>query len=315
MKSIKKSKIIVPALGLLLLSTAASVSGTVAWFTANRTFSTTVSQFSVYQTEGNLACTMAAGTGTEYVAAGEGVTGDAAGKVVKILTGAKMGDASYCHTGTNAGHLFVDNSDSTNESTGANSGSFLDLNSSSTAETSWVISTGTAFHAVSWNMTFSYTFGADTTPQDIFFDNSVSLMTATAQVASEATKQTGKAFRIAFVVSGGKTLVWADLQTKANCKYTSATNAAPSSYVDNNHDLIASDTYNEYSFAANGASTNHDRNDYIGQITKPNDNTVGSLTVHCVAWFEGNDENIVNNARMDNVSAKMGFYARTAYVA
>ena len=31
----KKTKIIVPALGLLLRSTAASVSGTVAWFSAN----------------------------------------------------------------------------------------------------------------------------------------------------------------------------------------------------------------------------------------------------------------------------------------
>lgn len=31
----KKSKIIVPALGMLLLSTAASITGTVAWFTAN----------------------------------------------------------------------------------------------------------------------------------------------------------------------------------------------------------------------------------------------------------------------------------------
>ena len=33
----KKTKIIVPALGLLLLSTAASVTGTVAWFSANAT--------------------------------------------------------------------------------------------------------------------------------------------------------------------------------------------------------------------------------------------------------------------------------------
>lgn len=37
----KKSKIIVPALGLLLLSTAASVSGTVAWFSANNAVTVT----------------------------------------------------------------------------------------------------------------------------------------------------------------------------------------------------------------------------------------------------------------------------------
>ena len=41
----KKSKIIVPALGLLLLSTAASVSGTVAWFTANSVTSITGMSF------------------------------------------------------------------------------------------------------------------------------------------------------------------------------------------------------------------------------------------------------------------------------
>ena len=37
----KKTKIIVPALGLLLLSTAASVTGTVAWFAANTTVTAT----------------------------------------------------------------------------------------------------------------------------------------------------------------------------------------------------------------------------------------------------------------------------------
>ena len=37
----KKTKIIIPALGLLLLSTAASVSGTVAWFSMNKTVTAT----------------------------------------------------------------------------------------------------------------------------------------------------------------------------------------------------------------------------------------------------------------------------------
>ena len=37
----KKTKVIIPALGLLLLSTAASVTGTVAWFSANSTVTAT----------------------------------------------------------------------------------------------------------------------------------------------------------------------------------------------------------------------------------------------------------------------------------
>ena len=37
----KKTKIIIPALGMLLLSTAASVSGTVAWFSMNASVTVT----------------------------------------------------------------------------------------------------------------------------------------------------------------------------------------------------------------------------------------------------------------------------------
>ena len=35
----KKAKILIPALGMMMLSTAAAVSGTMAWFTASRTVS------------------------------------------------------------------------------------------------------------------------------------------------------------------------------------------------------------------------------------------------------------------------------------
>ena len=61
----KKSKIIVPALGILLLSTAASISGTVAWFTASRTFSTHVNAFSVGSVDGNLSGVCAGVVGTK----------------------------------------------------------------------------------------------------------------------------------------------------------------------------------------------------------------------------------------------------------
>lgn len=43
----KKTKVIIPALGLLLLSTAASVTGTVAWFSMNNTASVSGMQISV----------------------------------------------------------------------------------------------------------------------------------------------------------------------------------------------------------------------------------------------------------------------------
>ena len=61
----KKSKVIVPSLGILLLSAAASISGTVAWFTANRTFELDAGNFAVISTKTNLECEVTAGVGTK----------------------------------------------------------------------------------------------------------------------------------------------------------------------------------------------------------------------------------------------------------
>ena len=85
----KKSKIIVPALGVLLLSTAASISGTVAWFTASRTFATSVSQFGVGSIDGELTAEVAADIGTK-VGSAENIIEFAVGSTASILT-----DGSY----------------------------------------------------------------------------------------------------------------------------------------------------------------------------------------------------------------------------
>ena len=65
----KKSKIIIPAAAILALSVGASVTGTVAWFTASRTKSFSVSNIAVINTAGDLGVSLTKGTGTE-------VTGD-----------------------------------------------------------------------------------------------------------------------------------------------------------------------------------------------------------------------------------------------
>lgn len=50
----KKSKIIIPAAAILALSVGASVTGTVAWFTASRTVSATVNNLAAINTSGDL---------------------------------------------------------------------------------------------------------------------------------------------------------------------------------------------------------------------------------------------------------------------
>ena len=57
----KKSRIIVPALAMLTLSVAASVTGTVAWFTASRTASMSATNVAAVNTAGNLSLTLAKG--------------------------------------------------------------------------------------------------------------------------------------------------------------------------------------------------------------------------------------------------------------
>lgn len=88
----KKSKIIVPALAVLLLSTAASVTGTVAWFTASRTFLMTAGDFAVVNTKDNLECKLLGDFGT--------IADDAAHKI-STKDGFKLTDASFDHTDVN----------------------------------------------------------------------------------------------------------------------------------------------------------------------------------------------------------------------
>lgn len=64
----KKTKIIVPALGMLLLSTAASVTGTVAWFSANNKVNVTGMSVST-QVKGNLLIATSNSSDANYDAA------------------------------------------------------------------------------------------------------------------------------------------------------------------------------------------------------------------------------------------------------
>lgn len=65
----KKSRIIAPALGVLVLSTAASITGTVAWFTANSSVTVTGMNFTTQVSSNLLIASGTAGTGTAGEAA------------------------------------------------------------------------------------------------------------------------------------------------------------------------------------------------------------------------------------------------------
>lgn len=86
MKNFKKSLLVVPALGVLMLAAAGSVGGTVAWFSSVNTFQTDISSFAVGRLSGDLQVTMGADRGTAL-----------SGNVISVETGAGQGDVKLTH--------------------------------------------------------------------------------------------------------------------------------------------------------------------------------------------------------------------------
>ena len=289
----KKSKIILPAVALLTISTVAAASSTVAWFTANRTVNVEVSEVAVYNPESNLNVKLGAVANSGATVADKKVTMpkymrdgsvDAAnGKVYKkdVVAGTyeALADNTY----------FTDTALITGE-TGAQN----------------------IYRATSWKMTFSMV-GAAADDYAVLIDmtNTVTNFTRNDdEVNSKDTKKISESFRIAFV-AGDQVTVLAPWATEDNLKYVT-NNAASGNYKENKVKVsdkaitsaeIASADKDTKLTAANG---------YVGTIAKSTvASTASELEVTCYAWFEGEDPACVVPAEAINtkVSSILGFYA------
>ena len=293
----KKSKIIIPALGMLLLSTAASVSGTVAWFTSVSSAQANVTSFAVRKLGGDLDYSVAAGTGTKKH--------DDTNKAAIELNGTNpaLCDASYNHT---TGSVWKANSNAT---------AFTEIDTESLANwTAASDATSITYYAVSWTYTFTYQFGGDSTAVNLYFDSKVSTAdrTQVSAAASGHSEQTYTGFRIAFIC-GSRAVVWAKNQAQANCSYITAANNGQSgsgTYANVNSDSAAGTLLDSTGLTALGenATGSTARADYLGQFTSAANGD--SLTVKCIAWYEGTDPNVVNGAAMDSVTCVLNFYTR-----
>ena len=313
----KKSKIIVPALGLILLSTAASISGSVAWFTASRSATVNTGAFSVIKTDGNLAPTLSYGVGTV-------VDGTTINPLVDNTITAAIGDVSF----NPATHqLYTDNGDGgiSGYRTIGGTDIYDDQPATDGKGTHLYKINNTTYYAFTWKVTLTYTWGADTSPLNVFFDYSGSSMGST----DANTTDTG--LRIAMIAS--RTVVYAGLQTAANLKGVYGTAAATDpedvatsamaaygttnlnstsfSYFASNGfakgDTAAASIKTSYSKAIDGESGQNGREDYLGQIT--HSGASDHIDIYCVAWYEGTDPNVVNNKTLDSVTSTLKFYA------
>lgn len=321
----KKTKIILPALGLLLLSTAASVTGTVAWFTSVSTVNSGLNSFAVKRVGGNLA--IAIKTAADGATYGVGTALSQSGDSVVYASQTYLTHGSYDHVNHLVGK----------PTNGAASEFTTFADSTADSGTSpWCVAGADGnkyYYAVTWTLIFTYTYGSDEAQVNLYFDSAASTVTRTNSDAGDL--QTYKGFRLAFVsgkVAGassstdllGRNVVWAKNQTYDKCKfidadttidngtYTSAGAYGTANSTASATDLIDSTGMTAISESSTGSAT---RTDYLGQFSRSGSETEDIIYVKVVAWYEGTDENVVNAATLDTVASAMTFYTRTAEAA
>ena len=302
----KKSKLIVPAaLAVMLLSTAASVTGTVAWFTANRVVDITADNFEVVSTDGNLEYSITAGNCT--------TVSQVDGKdKVSVTTGKRLTDASVdliSSVGSMTVYTDVANEDGT-----------VPTSFSTVASTYVVPSTSDSiYYCATWTVTFTYDFsGTAVTSIDLLFNCAGSVMTAgeqTKAAAHNSSMEAAKGFRIGMYTTS-KAIVFADLQELAKCSYITGTSGTTGSYTAVTASAASGNLVDKDNAVglANDGESHTGRGDFIGTITKGSGTgattTTGTLTLNCVAWFEGTDENVINDAEFKKMSSTLKFYTR-----
>ena len=322
----KKSKIIIPALGMLLLSTAASVTGTVAWFTSMQTGQAQITSFAVTKTGGSLATEFVAGVGTELTGTSPNYTGVALkgySTTSDATDDVMLTHGSYNHA-TNSAYIPDDSLTRFTPVAEPTSGNGYQWTVDGTESVA-----GKVYYAVSWTINFKYTYSSDHKDVYLYFDGSISGTPAPSSTFTHATNTAGsgsentyKGFRLA-MVNGSTRVIWAPgTSTAGDEQYQSNTTAGDtkSSYgATNAYDASGSliDAAG-YAHCKAGQLPNNptQRADYIGTFTFASaTNNVATISVKCVAWFEGNDSNVVDSASLDQVSATMGFYTRIAAAA
>lgn len=308
----KKSKIIIPALALLAFSTAASVTGAVAWFTANRTATIDAGTYTVVKTNANLEFELGDGIGTEV-----DTTDDHVINFNGLLTDGSVNHKTqkvYTPDSFGTGHAAApkDEIDLNGTYPLTPGGETLEdlLTRGETDDTTPV----TIYTAATFDITFTITFGQVPGDIGLYLDNT----TGKSAFSVTGTPVTATGFRMAFLPkaasTNGRATVFADLQTASNCHYISSKTQAMlpgTDYESTDYDLI----HSGYNAALPTTSTTRAdaiaRPDYLGYFAFQADTEV-ELSYTVVAWFEGTDPNVVNQdviANYQTVASTLCFEA------
>ena len=310
MKKFKKSAVVIPALARIAVTAAASVSGTVAWFTAAKTVTATAGQFQASYNDGNLSVTASSWMATTNKLGSPTLNQTilsipTEGKDVTVTEGVTFTDASYdLATDTLYSDVVKDDGSAPDQ--------FESKGTSVKDNNQWVSDAANkVVYGVVWNYTFTYKFGADIAYKyDLMFSQSKSSLTARTD--------TGAGLRIALVGEGFDNKAKTNAVVFANEKYdTSATNHI--SGVGDNKDTtdVKETTTTPYGslYMTHAPSdenlsegvSHKDKKGYLGTFVPETANGDETVTVRVVAWFEGTDNHVVSTQALSEVSATLGF--------
>ena len=213
MKKFKKSAVVIPALARIAVTAAASVSGTVAWFTANRSVTVKGSNFNAVAQDGDLSISLISNRNVGVIAdAGDDANPTSS---VKMNDNTSLTDASYNpENDTLYTKVLSENPDG---SAAVNSyeelgKAMVDNDTHSPVENpKWHYNntndSTAVYYGVSWTWTFNYNFKSDANDMALFFNFKESKIGITSKKSngktvnrngaeSEAALGVGKGFRL-----------------------------------------------------------------------------------------------------------------------
>lgn len=286
----KKSKIIIPALAIIAFSTAASIAGSVAWFTASRQANVNAGTYTVVKTSADLAVKIESGVGTsandttKVVSLPDSVLSDGSvnHKTSKVYTPATSG--KQLDPGEKGE---IDLTDTTLD--------LEDLLNRGTAKVSGVDKE--IYTAVTWDIEFTISFGSVAGDVGLYLDTTASHSAYT----TTGTAATAKGFRTAFIPkaasTNGRATVFAGLQDDENCHYIGGKTdefLTGTDYEADEYDLIEKDYHT--ALPSTGTLADYtNRPDYLGKFVFAAGTQV-KLAYTVVCWFEGTDPEIKNRS-------------------
>ncbi len=318
----KKSLLIAPALGVLVLAAAGSVGGTVAWFSSSSSWDMKTSSFAITKLDGNLTAAITPDHGTMIDPSDSKQIKLDTAKNVQLTHGSFDHSAKKVYSGTHdVDDKFTLRVDGLEPAQNADAAAIATYNNS------WIAghyqttdpNDSDIYWAVSFKVTFTYTFPQNTTPCGLYFNldkTTGSNATFNSAERGDNAKNTYKAFRLAIVGgaatgtgSATQTRVWAPFVDSST--YVNSTTST-ASYGANVLMTSAMKTANTYKIEEGHTGLADCSEVYcLGKFGTATPNSDATLSYTFVAWFEGTDEtNVVDAATLDAVTTALKFYTR-----